>query len=158
VPGTRWPSKVTPLALLGGFLRDFLFLMKIRKILDLCIIWHLGGFGSTQNTPTGCGSHLPSILRPFKNDPKSRSVNNFLECTDLDPNSRKDLFYQPELRLASGSGTLHWIIITPRTSYNNHTLPPPWTYGGVWADPICWVMGGVRAECHKLLVLQNGFA
>ena len=52
-----------------------------------------------QNTPAGCGSHLPSILRTFKNDPKSRSVNNFLECSDLDPNSGKDLFYQPELRL-----------------------------------------------------------
>ena len=31
--------------------------------------------------------------------PKSRSVHNSLECSDLDPNSRKDLFYQPELRL-----------------------------------------------------------
>ena len=42
-----------------------------------------------ENTPTGCGSDLPSILRTFKNDPKSRSVNNFLECSDVDPNSRK---------------------------------------------------------------------
>ena len=52
-----------------------------------------------ENTPTGCGSDLPTILRILKNDRKSRSVNNFLECSDLDPNSRKDLFYQPELRL-----------------------------------------------------------
>jgi hypothetical protein len=73
--------------------------MKIRKIWDLCIIWHLEGFGSMQNTPAGCGSNLPLLLRTFKNDSKSRSVNNFLECSDLDPNSRKDVFYQPELRL-----------------------------------------------------------
>jgi hypothetical protein len=52
-----------------------------------------------QNTPAGCGSHLPTILRTFENEPKSRSVNNFLECSDLDPNSRTKIFYQPERRL-----------------------------------------------------------
>jgi hypothetical protein len=39
--------------------------------------------GSMQNTSTGCGSHLQTILRTFKNDPKSRSVHNFRECSDL---------------------------------------------------------------------------
>ena len=29
-----------------------------------------------ENTPTGCGSDLPTILGFFKNDLKSRSVND----------------------------------------------------------------------------------
>jgi hypothetical protein len=52
-----------------------------------------------QHTPTGCDGHLRTILRTFTNDPKSRSVNNSVKCSDLDPNSRKDLFYPPERRL-----------------------------------------------------------
>jgi hypothetical protein len=40
----------------------------------------LQGFGSMENTPTGCGSDLPTNLRIIKNDRKSRSVNNSLEC------------------------------------------------------------------------------
>jgi hypothetical protein len=39
-----------------------------------------------QNTPPGCGSHLPSIRRAFKNHPKSRSVNICFQCSDFDPN------------------------------------------------------------------------
>jgi hypothetical protein len=65
--------------------------MKIHDLLIFRLIWHLEGFGSMENTPTGCGNDLPTSLRIL--------VNNFLECSDLDPNSRKDLFYQPELRL-----------------------------------------------------------
>jgi hypothetical protein len=38
-----------------------------------------------QNTPAGCGSHLPTILRTFKNQPKSRSVNILSKCSDLRP-------------------------------------------------------------------------
>jgi hypothetical protein len=60
----------------------------------------LEGFGSIENTPTGCGSDLPTILRILKNDRKSRSVNNFLQPLDLDPNRIKYLFYQPKLRPA----------------------------------------------------------
>jgi hypothetical protein len=36
-----------------------------------------GGFGSMGNTHAGCGRDLPTILRISRNDPKSRSVNNF---------------------------------------------------------------------------------
>jgi hypothetical protein len=43
-------------ATLGGFLRNFNYLFKYGNM--FCIIWYLGGFGSMQNTPTGCGSHL----------------------------------------------------------------------------------------------------
>ena len=40
-----------------------------------------------------------TILRTFKNHSKSRSVHICFKCSDLDPNSRTYLFYQPELRL-----------------------------------------------------------
>ena len=60
--------------------------MKIRDFLIFGLIWHLEGFGSMENTPTGCGSDLPTILRISKNDRKSRSANNFLQPLDLDPN------------------------------------------------------------------------
>jgi hypothetical protein len=43
-----------------------------------------------ENTPTGCGSDLPTILRILKNDRKSRSVHNFLQPLDSDPNRIKD--------------------------------------------------------------------
>ena len=58
----------------------------------------MGGFDCMENTPTGCADDLPSILAIFKNDPKSRSVNNSLQRPDLDPGSINDFFYQPKLR------------------------------------------------------------
>ena len=73
-------------------------MMKIRDFVIFGLIWHLEGFGSMENTPTGCGSDLPTILIILKNDRKSRSVNNFLQPLDLDPNRIKDFFYQPKLR------------------------------------------------------------
>ena len=40
-----------------------------------------------ENTPTGRADDLPTILRIFKNDPKSKSVNNSLRQLDFHPNS-----------------------------------------------------------------------
>ena len=51
--------------------------MKINDFVEFCRIWHLGGFGCMENTPTGPADDLPSIPGFFKNDPKSRSVNIF---------------------------------------------------------------------------------
>jgi hypothetical protein len=45
-----------------------------------------------QNTPAGCGSHLPTILRTFKKHPKSRSVHIFVKCSDLGPKRSNKLF------------------------------------------------------------------
>jgi hypothetical protein len=53
---------------LGGALRDFQFYYENTWFLIFGFIWHLGGFGSTQNTPTGCGSDLPTSLRIVKNE------------------------------------------------------------------------------------------
>jgi hypothetical protein len=72
--------------------------MKIRDFLFLGLIWHLEGFGSMENTPTGCGSDLPTILKILKKCRKSRSVKRNIQPLDLDPNRIKDFVYQPKLR------------------------------------------------------------
>ena len=47
-----------------------------------------------ENIPVGRGSDSPIIRGIFKNDTKSRSVNNALQQLGVDPNSTKDFFYQ----------------------------------------------------------------
>lgn len=56
-----------------------------------------------DDTPAGCGDDLPTILGTVKNVPKSRSINNFLQRPDVDPNSArtKNCFHQPKLRPAA---------------------------------------------------------
>ena len=44
----------------------------VTYLIDCCRKWHLGGFGSMENTPTGCADDLPSILGIFKK--KKRKV------------------------------------------------------------------------------------
>ena len=66
--------------------------MKIRDFLIFGLIWHLEGSGSMENTPTDCGSDLPTVLKILKNERRSRSVNNFLQPLDLDPNRIKDFY------------------------------------------------------------------
>ena len=44
-----------------------------------------------ENTPLVCADELPSILGMVNKYPKSRSVNNFLQRLDFDPNSMKDV-------------------------------------------------------------------
>ena len=60
-------------------------MVEIIDFVLSCRILHLGGFGSLENTPTVCGDDLPSIVKNFKNDPKSRSVNNSLQQLDFFP-------------------------------------------------------------------------
>ena len=66
-----------------------------------------------QKTSTVCGSHLPTILRTFKNQPKSGSVNIFFKCSDLEPNSGTNRFYQPERRLDEHIWTHGTQALTP---------------------------------------------
>lgn len=58
----------------------------------------MGEFGSFYNTPTVCADDLFTILGIFKRDPKSRSVNKFLQQLDFDPNNIKHFFNQPKPR------------------------------------------------------------
>ena len=86
-------------ACLGGALRFcFVVVFLIVDFLDFRRIWHLGGFGDMENTPTVCANDLPTFLRNFKNDPKSRSVNNVLQRLDFEPGSIHFFVYQPKLR------------------------------------------------------------
>ena len=50
-----------------------------------------------EHAPTWCGDDLLAILLVFKNDPTSRSVNHSFQRPDLDPNSTKEMCYQPKL-------------------------------------------------------------
>ena len=52
-------------------------LLKAMIFLDFCLIWPLGGFGSMENDPTGCGSDLLAILRFFK---KCAQIEKCQEC------------------------------------------------------------------------------
>ena len=54
-------------------------IIQIVDCPDCLPIRHLGGFGSMQNTGTGCGSGLRTLFGISKHHPKSRSVNKFLE-------------------------------------------------------------------------------
>ena len=51
-----------------------------------------------ENTPTGHADDLPTMLGIFKNAPKSRSVNLFVQQLDFDPNLIKIVIDQPKLR------------------------------------------------------------
>ena len=57
--------------------------MQSNRCLVFCHILHLGGSGSMENTAAGCADDLPTILEIFKNEPKSRSVNNYLQQLNL---------------------------------------------------------------------------
>jgi hypothetical protein len=50
---------------LGGSLRDVRFIQSKYRNIFVCIIWHSGVFGRMQNTPSGCGGHLPIRQTPF---------------------------------------------------------------------------------------------
>ena len=45
-----------------------------------------------EDIPMECTDDLSIILGNYKHDPKSRSVNSFLQQLDFDPNSAKYIF------------------------------------------------------------------
>ena len=65
------PNNLTRLSSKG----ILILLITFYVFFDFCRIWHQGGFGRMENTPTGHADDLPAILGISKNDPKSRSVN-----------------------------------------------------------------------------------
>ena len=75
--------------------------MKIVDFPDFCRIWHLGGFGCMENTPTGCADDLPTILEIFKKIPKIEKRQHFFQRLDFAPNSINKFIYQPKLRPVS---------------------------------------------------------
>ena len=63
-------AQVTTRPYLGGAFREFCILLsKCTMFFDFCRIWHLGGFGHMENTPTVCADDLPSILGIIKKSP-----------------------------------------------------------------------------------------
>ena len=58
---------------------------KIVDFLDLCRIWHLGGFGQMENAPEGHADDLPTILE-FSKTSENREVSTFSQQLNFDPN------------------------------------------------------------------------
>ena len=74
----------------GGALKYLLFFLQV---LDFGRTWQLGASGGMENGPRGFGCDLFVILQILKNPSKSRSANNSRKCLDLDPISRKHVFW-----------------------------------------------------------------
>ena len=62
IPGTNQPSSVSRRRS-KGFL---ILLVKWLFFFDLGLIWHLGGFGCMENTPTVCADDLPTNFGNFQ--------------------------------------------------------------------------------------------
>ena len=83
--------------LLEGFFflkkKEFFLLLKLKNTIfvDFCHICYLGVLGGMEDTPMEGADDLPTLLRIFKYDPKSKSSNNSLQQFDFHPNSIKNM-------------------------------------------------------------------
>ena len=100
--------------LTSGALRVSKFIIKMNYFQHFDMVWHVGRFGSMENTSPRRDSDVPKIIGFLKNVPKWRSVNICFQRLDLDPDIRCFVF--------TSQSSAHLCSLIPMPRHLSHEM------------------------------------